>query len=104
MADQIHRDSGADDGRGCRTHRQGGHCPDCAGGMSQGFAITKAKPALVPLQLAAEALADVLVDYNVPAGRLVAEFRETLAAYIDMEPARCDAAVDEHGIGLKWWQ
>lgn len=37
------------------------------------------------MELATEALADVLVDYNVPAGRVVAEFKETVAAYVEME-------------------
>lgn len=35
----------------------------------------------VLVQVAAEALADVLVDYDVPAGRILAEFRQTLAVY-----------------------
>lgn len=39
-----HRDSGADDGRGCRAHRRGEHCESCAGGHSQGFASLKAQP------------------------------------------------------------
>lgn len=36
---------------------------------------------LVSLALACEALADVLVDYDVPTGRIVTEFRQTVSVY-----------------------
>lgn len=39
----------------------------------------------VPLQIAVEALADVLVDYDVPTGRILAEFKQTIAVYAEAE-------------------
>lgn len=43
---------------------------------------TTANAYLVAIHLAAEALADVLVDYDVPAKRIVAEFRQTVGVHM----------------------